>query len=355
MRAPAPPVVRYLDEGLDLAGPDLYEPVKRPYGQARRLHPLALRPRRFADLEDEKVWTRTWVAIGPHHRIANPGDLLPFSVGSHGIHVERQADGGLLGRFNKARQGNCRQVPLQCQAGRKTRCFYTACGHSRDRDVILAGSTGQGRAEIGQYLGFDPNGLPRVEVATLGPLILVNLDFEPKPLEEQIGDIAKRFAVHLDADWHHVSRQSLEFASNWKLAGRAFLDRRWLPGGGQSEPVSAKPPAPGTVERYAGAYWCHSAELPEGFAEATAGLPDLPGLRSAQRTKALFCWIYPNVLMAFLPNHLVAWTLQPTSLTDHLQHMDVFIPAPVKEEMRRAAVRLADSWGAHRREEMERL
>lgn len=350
-----PPDIRYVDEGFDLTGPTLYETVRRGFGEARSLHPLAFRSKRFADLEDEKVWTRAWVCVGPHQRIPRPGDLLPFTVGNHGIHVQRDEDGGLVGRFNKAQQGTCRQVPVQCQTGRKTKCYYTACGHSRDRDVILAGVSCNGKAEIGQYLGFDPADLAPVQVATLGPLVFVNLDFDPQPFGDQMGDIPKKFGGYLNADLRHVARQSLEFACNWKLAGRAFLERRCLPGSPLYEPASVGSPAPGTVEKHFGAYWCHGADLPPGFGEATAGLPEIRGLRSAQRKKAFFCWIYPNALVAFLPNHVVAWTLQPTSLTDHLQHMDVFVHAAANGEADAAARRLVDLWGAWRRTEMEKL
>ena len=48
----------------------------------------------FQRLENEKVWTRDWVCIGTAPEIANPLDLLPYTIGQHAIHVQRSEHGG---------------------------------------------------------------------------------------------------------------------------------------------------------------------------------------------------------------------------------------------------------------------
>jgi len=54
-------------------------------------------------LEDERIWTRVWACVGVEHQIPAPGDLLPATVGHHGLHVQRRPDGGLRAAFNVAR------------------------------------------------------------------------------------------------------------------------------------------------------------------------------------------------------------------------------------------------------------
>jgi len=93
------PELGYFDEGLNLVEPELYAAARKPFGRAQTLPPAAYRSKIFADLEDEKIWTRTWVCVGTQQQIPNAGDLLPFTLGHHGIHVERQANGGLLARL----------------------------------------------------------------------------------------------------------------------------------------------------------------------------------------------------------------------------------------------------------------
>ncbi|MEJ0093225.1 MAG: hypothetical protein WDN46_07275 [Methylocella sp.] len=167
------------------AGRDVEEPAvaskhtfrerAAPEGAVRSLSPAAFGSIDFAVLEDDAIWTRSWVSIGFEDEIAAAGDILPFTVGYHGVHVERLRGGGLAGRFNKAQHGGCRVVPVQCQTGAKTRCSFTACGYSHDRRPIAANAADAERA-LDQYLGLRPERLLPVAVRTFGGLIAVNLD-----------------------------------------------------------------------------------------------------------------------------------------------------------------------------------
>ena len=149
------PDLDYVDEGVDLQDPTLYKPSRGRFGKASILTPIAYRSKVFADLEDEKIWTRSWICIGSDRDIPNVGDLLPYTVGNHGVHVQRGKD-GLTGRYNLAQHGGCRFVPAQCQTGSKTKCSYTSCGYSRDRGVIAADELGDDTPTMRQYLGYRP-------------------------------------------------------------------------------------------------------------------------------------------------------------------------------------------------------
>lgn len=189
-----------------------------PQGIVRLLPPSAFRSRVFQAEEDAAIWTRAWVCAGFATEIPNPGDVLPFTVGNHGIHIERLADGSLVGRFNKAQHGGCRAVPLQCQTGAKTKCSFTACGYSRDRRPIAADEADR-NASLDQYLGLRPERLLTVPVRTWGPLLLVQLDpeaeipfdwpmphtvFGDAPCVEGGGALATRWLEH-DANWKHLA------------------------------------------------------------------------------------------------------------------------------------------------------
>ncbi len=210
----------FIDAGCDLDSAAFYADAMKPMGAARCLPAPAFRSLVFSRLEDESVWTRCWVCIGTQAEIPEPGDLLPFTLGEHGIHVQRMPDGGLQGRFNKAQHGGCRVVPLQCQGGTKTRCSFTSCGHSRDRPAIAANASGLSSPEMHQYLGLRPERLLPVAVETAGDFVFVCLDESPMPL-----------AADLPADdpvWRRVSAgalngpQWLEFDANWKLVAQSL-------------------------------------------------------------------------------------------------------------------------------------
>ena len=143
------------------------------------LPPDAFSSSAFLKLEDARLWPRNWVCIGAAQEIPNPGDLLPYTVGVHGIHVQRQADGSLVGRFNKAQHGGCHFIPVQCQTGKKTRCGFTSCGYSMDRAAIPADPSGETVPQMYQYLGMRPDRLGTIHTHQAAGLLFVSLASEP--------------------------------------------------------------------------------------------------------------------------------------------------------------------------------
>ena len=212
------PDLRFQDEGHDLSSPALYADAVRPFGEARVLPPVAFRSLRFSLLEDETIWTRDWICVGSADEIPYEGDLLPFTVGNHGIHVQRQGE-DLKARFNKAQHGGCRAIPLQCQTGKKTKCSFTSCGYSRDRGAISASDLGSATPEMEQYLGLRPERLMTAHVRCFGPLLLVNLDIEPAPIETSLADL-KRAGRFFEGEVQRTACGTLEFNANWKLLGQ---------------------------------------------------------------------------------------------------------------------------------------
>ncbi|MEG6507678.1 ring-hydroxylating oxygenase subunit alpha [Methyloligella sp. 2.7D] len=209
-------------EGHDLCSASFYAEALDGLGEASVLPPVVFRSLRFSLLEDETIWTRDWVAIGCGHEIPGEGDLLPFTVGNHGIHVQR-AGSGLTGRFNKAQHGGCRAIPLQCQTGKKTKCSFTSCGYSRDRSAISAGELGDATPAMEQYLGVQPERLLPVHAASLGPLIFVNLDVAPATDEPAFSGL-ERAGGFFQTSMQCIASGWLEFAANWKLLGQHLCD-----------------------------------------------------------------------------------------------------------------------------------
>lgn len=187
----------------------------------RSLYPGHLRmdawsSKSFSDLEDEKIWSRRWVAIGYTAQLPNAGDILPYTVGNHGIHVERNENGALSGRFNFAQHGGCRTVPLQCQTGRKTKCSYLSCGFSRDRTEGFPTSINREDVRTRHFIGFNNAKLLPVRVKLCGSIIFVNID----PTNEDSWENPS--LPRLDGA---VAASTQEFSCNWKLLWREVLSK----------------------------------------------------------------------------------------------------------------------------------
>jgi hypothetical protein len=270
------PEFGYYDEGCDFAAPAFYAQALAAGDGARLLPPAAFRSKVFPLLEDEVIWARDWVCVGSERQVPGEGDMLPFTIGVHGLHVQR-VSGGLEARFNKAQHGGCRVIPTQCQTGTKTRCSFTSCGYSRDRDVIGATELGDGTPEMHQYLGLRPERLVRAQIAQWNSLIFVNLDIgAPPPAETWCSlsaqgffgqpDLARRFGF-----WR-------EYDANWKLLGQHLV-------GGETIAQS----------------------LDDGWIVTRTTLP--AGSETATAT-----WFFPNLVLIATATETCVVVLQPTAI-----------------------------------------
>lgn len=215
----AHPDLGFIDGDTDFLRHGIYDACRASFGVAIELPRQAYTSSVFQDLENEKVWTRDWVCIGTAAQIPNPGDLLPYTVGQHAIHAQRLASGTLIGRFNKAQHGGCRSIPAQCKTGKKTKCSYTSCGFSKDRDVIAGDLLVEMTPQAGQYLGVYPERLMPVSIRSCGAFLFANVD---PTLGRDNAPPSVELAVNSSAV--RASGQWLERRANWKLAGAALVD-----------------------------------------------------------------------------------------------------------------------------------
>lgn len=260
------------------------------------LMPDAYRSFAFASREDAAIWALDWICIGSHADIPNAGDLLPFTVGDHAVHVQRQTDGTLIGRFNQAQHGGCRTVPLQCQQGTKTPCSFTSCGHSLDRMPLRADEVGSNTPEMYQYLGLRPERLLPVRSAMQGPLIFVNLN----PLGEEFDHTARTFAQAMpalaDTAWERTGHAFLGFDGNWKLVGQML--------------------AAGSATSVSNAVFTDRMALLQS--ECDAG----DGQQCDEPTTAL--WTFPNLLILAQPGSLCVALLQPVAINRTRCRLSIF-------------------------------
>ena len=207
---------------LSLPAADLAARGPAVPGAGRLLPEAAFSSLAYQAMEDAAIWSRSWVCIGFTAEIPAPGDILPFTVGHHGIHVERLAAQSFAARFNKAQHGGCRVVPLQCRTGTKTRCSFTACGYSRDRGPIGAADPDRD-PQLDQYLGLRPERLLPVATATWGPLLFVQLD-----PQNAAGPLWPKHGSRVDGCEGASVGETVwrEIAGNWKTVAIALAHRR---------------------------------------------------------------------------------------------------------------------------------
>ena len=179
-----------------------------------------------------------------------------------------------------------------------------------------------------QYIGYDPGRLWSVKVGLWGPLIFVNLDQACDPIETTLNALAP-VGVHLHTDLKDVGGTWVEYRCNWKLAGSAFMERYSVPFAAQDRNVTSL----ADVTTTAVTDVRFSIDL-SGYPLYQGGgcaLPYLDGLTAAQRTTATFCWLFPNLLLVLMPDHVVSVVMQPTSMTNCLQRIRLYVSAKAND------------------------
>lgn len=293
------PELGYFDEGADLTDAATYRAVTLPFGQATAMPAVAYRSKTFVELENENIWTRSWVAIGLLQQIPNPGDLLPFTIGFHGVHVQRNKDGTISARMNRHQHGGCRFVPEQCRTGAQTKCSIASCNYTRDSDVMPATESGENTDLMYKFVGLVPEKLTPVKCDTWGSIIFVNLDPDCRPLGECFdlhnGESLAKFIAPLKLEF----RQWVDFACNWKAAGSAFVD------------LGLRPP-----EDSASAI---SVEAMMGWgSKGDDGTPSVLGVMARGDEGCRLAWILPNTLIVFHADGVVVILLQANGASKSL-------------------------------------
>lgn len=315
------PELGYKDEGLSLNDPSLYESSRRPFGLATVLPPVAFRSKTFLELESEKVWTRSWAVIGLLQQIPNPGDLLPFTLGFHGLHVQRNRDGSISARMNRHQHGGCRFVPVQCRTGTQTKCSITSCNYTRDADAMSATEEGENTDEMFKFVGLVPEKLQPVKFETWGPFIFVNLDPESRSLDDQIGRLLPEIPAWLRNPLMIRTKLWIDVKANWKEVGALFLEGARI----DTQPCD--------LDDVSFAGGVHD---PSVVADHSGLL--LPG--NCASGMKLF-WCFPNLLLALGEDHALVVILQSTAPGKTLCRLFLISPDTLAEDR---AAGLAFDW-----------
>jgi choline monooxygenase len=312
------PVEAYTDEAT-------YRETRLPVDLASTLIPDAYTAPGFFDVERERVFAGSWIAIGTVDQVERTGQVILADVAGRPIFVTRNREGRLRGFHNVCRHRATKLLDGECgvERTRKIRCPYHSWTYDLDGNCLgtplFEGSDvppdQQGVFDMSSVKGFDKAdyGLLPVRVEAWGFLVFVNLDPEASDLAEQLGDLPYRLAGHRLDEWRTRRRRRYDVAANYKLIAENFMEYYHLP---WVHPELIK------VSRLADHYrWqgrgmytgmCTTPISRNGADGGWEGLPPMSGLSEADATAARFVWLFPNTALVVLPNHAFVLFVHPT-------------------------------------------
>jgi choline monooxygenase len=179
---------------------------------------------RFYALERERLFFRTWQAVGHVFQVERPGGYFTVDLAGEPIVVVRGEDGALRAFYNVCRHRGT-VVARGEGCARSLNCPYHGWVYGLD------GKLCGGPPEFEGVEGFDRgvNGLPPVRVETFGPFIFVNLDPAAPPLLEALGDLPARTAGDGLGERPFAERRTYVVECNWKIYVDNYLEAYHIP------------------------------------------------------------------------------------------------------------------------------
>jgi phenylpropionate dioxygenase-like ring-hydroxylating dioxygenase large terminal subunit len=304
---------------------ETYAATRLPVDYASTLIPDAYTSPEFFALERERVFGTSWVVVATTSDVAAPGDYVVADVGGQSVIVTRNKDHELRAFHNVCRHRGSRLVdPGRGHVKRFFACPYHAWAYDLDGGCLgtplftpesRIPEDQRGVFEMSGVKSFDraDHGLFGVRVAEWGCLVLACLDDGAPPLADGLGDLPERLRGYRMGDWRVVRRAEYRIAANWKLVAENFMEYYHLPwvhpGLVKVSPMSAHHRWQGP-----GAYvgFCTSpiaADADDGW----LALPALPGIEGEDAVSARFAWLFPNVALSVLPNHVFLLVVEPVA------------------------------------------
>lgn len=243
------------------------------------------------DLEQQRVFGRTWQLVGRIDQVASPGDYFTCSIVDEPLVVTRAGDGSLHAFYNVCRH---RAGPVAKGAGHRQtlQCIYHGWTYGLDGRLINT-------PEFDGVRCFEKheNGLRPVQVDTWGPFVFVNLDPDAPSLATVLGTIPiETAAMPLDRMGFY-KRIDYEIDCNWKVYVDNYLEGYHIPVAhpGLFKEIDYRQYAVET-ERYYSKQYAPIREKPDSLYRRN--------LDDGAAAQALYYWVFPNLMLNIYPDNL---------------------------------------------------
>ena len=317
------------DGSTDFTSEEFWCATRRPLDQATGLPPVAYTGDDFFEVEQRRLFARSWVAVASASEVAEPGRLLVRSVGGTSVLITRDHDGVLRGFVNSCRHRGTELASEDCTVSRMIRCPYHRWGYALDGSLAASPLFDEvPRAD------FDPAELSLLPVRaeTWGLDVFVCLDENTPPLAEWLGDLPERMAGYGFDGWYVHEKCSFDVAANWKLITENFQEYYHL---AWVHPELAKVSRVRDHYRYQGpGLYCGQTTTPVSSDERDDWLvlPNAPGLDSSDSVSGRFVAVFPNLTLAVLPGHAFVIRLEPLSSGATREHCTLLLPSSTPAE-----------------------
>jgi len=236
-------------------------------------------------LERERVFRRSWQAVGRTDQVARPGDYFAGCLLDDPYLVLRD-DAGTLRAFHNVCRHHAAEICTGAGSASELGCPYHGWTYRLDGTLMRAPRLG--KSEVFERDAF---GLKPIHVEAWGPLVFIHLGDDPPSLASQLGELIQRLDATGTRELRFAARRSYDIRCNWKVYVDNYLD------GGYHVSVLHKALAGQldldtyTTELF-GRVSIQSCGTPEVAPEDTGG-----DFAERLGDEALYAFVYPNFMI----------------------------------------------------------
>lgn len=318
---------------MDFTKEETYFATRPPFDRAMTLMADAYRSRKFFELERNLVFAKSWVCVGYTSQVPQPGDVFLTTVAAQPLIITRDNDDEIRGFYNVCRHRGSRLIDEDGNY-ESIRCPYHSWRYSLDGCLLSTpffhaknNSKVDSLDHSDEEKIFNKKDFPlfSVNVDVWGCFIFVNLNSDPIPLTEWLGDLPDRLKRYPLRDLGLVARKHYALKANWKIVAENFTENyhlRWVhPKLTQFSKLENKYRFQGPG-MYNG--WCTSPLTPN---PTTVDMQLVPHntLNETEKNSAYFFLVFPNLCLFVLPDHIFALLYQPSETGETQETGDMLV------------------------------
>jgi Rieske 2Fe-2S family protein len=263
--------------------------------------------------EQERIFARQWQCVGRAERLARPGDYLVRTIAGESLIVLRDRTSAIRAFFNVCRHRGTRIcMANEGHFSETIQCPYHAWTWTTDGRLI-------GAPHMQEVEGFDKQDYPLHAAATAEweGFVFVNLAEEPEPFADAFAPVLERFRRFGLPDLRAGHRAHYEVRANWKLVFQNYSECLHCPIiHPQLTPVL--PYQSGANDLVEGPFLGGYMELTPPNRSATmsgkaCGRLIHPELPEADRGRAFYYSLMPNLLLSVHPDYVNYYLVQPVT------------------------------------------
>jgi phenylpropionate dioxygenase-like ring-hydroxylating dioxygenase large terminal subunit len=173
----------------------------------------------FYDLEQDRIWRRSWLFAGHASQLPEPGSYLRFERTGSPIVIVRGTDGEIRAFYNSCRHRGAPVVRDECGTAKRLTCQYHSWSY---------GLEGQLKAvpDSRSFVDLDMGslGLQPVRCETYQDWIFVNEDPQAAPLADDLGPLVDQMGEIDGPSLRRLGTQTHRINANWKVVVDAFVE-----------------------------------------------------------------------------------------------------------------------------------